>query len=233
MYLDFRTHIKAPTRRPKERPTHLPIRADPDDPASRKLIPVEDHPRILYMPHFNGEPEMFSGRAKEVYRTFDCSWNGYGVPEDLDRITQYNPGLVYDVSLAPEPFILLLGKIAHGMAWGMVGEENFLPYLSGLVRRTEKDMLFYVGEDTLSKFDIQIKSPDHFVLATLLEWGGKWLVVIRMHLWCKYQPHVYVAVAGELTPVGQSLIQLALAREGPMIVRDPEQQSDTPPGPNR
>ena len=58
--LPFRTHNKFPTRRPKERPKQLAIRANPQVPNLAKLVSIEDHPNLLTLPQFK-EPGILVG----------------------------------------------------------------------------------------------------------------------------------------------------------------------------
>jgi hypothetical protein len=59
-FIDYRVHGKLATRRPKERPTVLPVRLTIDGKTHTQHVPVDQHPALLYMPVLP-KPGIFAG----------------------------------------------------------------------------------------------------------------------------------------------------------------------------
>jgi hypothetical protein len=222
-FLHFRTHSNFPTRRPKERPTHLPIRPKNAPPGSKKLVPVADHPHILTMPVLP-EPGILTGQSSETPITL-YKLSHLANPRDLERIAAKHGGTVtVDANFNMTAFELMLAKIAHGFAWAEVGPENFKPALPPLIRGESFGVAYLVGQSARTHHPV-ISTNETGNLHDLSVWllvHGSYLLAIGIRLFASFQAPTYCVIAGEFTPTPECLSRLGLVREDSKIKAAPQ-----------
>lgn len=231
MLLSFRTHAKMRSRRPKERPTHLPLRKHFNVPGENVLVPVEDHPFTLPLPLF-GPPGILEGRPYGL-EIIKYHMTNFGNWTDVQKIAdKYGGSIVQEHKIYLPEFLRLLAKMAHGYAWLMVGPDNFRPMLNGVILGKDNDLTYLVGQlpPIIDFKAARIKGTTHGIITSLRQHGNITLVIVHMHLF-HFNVPPYCAVAGELIASEDWLARHGLFREGAILREDPQWQSDKPPAP--
>lgn len=148
----LRIHFETPTRRPKERPSTLPILATYGDNTKLKLeVPVDDHPLVCALPLLD-PPRILAkptGGEKKVHAVFP------GGLEIRDyKMTKINAQIGANrietsTYVEYENLRLLLAKIAHALSMAVFRPERFYPFLGDIIRRRDAESLkLYVGSTT-------------------------------------------------------------------------------------
>jgi hypothetical protein len=215
-FIDYRVHGKLATRRPKERPTVLPVRLTIDGKIHTQHVPVDQHPALLYMPVLP-KPGIFSGigpSSELRVSTMFCAYDPNDVKTKLERISP-NAKLAQETQFHLQDFIRMLAKIAHCYAVAELGLDSLNALLPPLILGHDLTLSQYLVGGT----DLQIPAPQfgakernaglytlhqlHLGIRPLFLDGkpvGRGLVTATIRLFAIHNTPLYEVVVGELNP---------------------------------
>lgn len=159
--LDARTAGGYPTRRPRKRPTTLPLEVTSEGEQELLRLEPSDHPGFLFLPRFEragilagGEPR--SGLLVNGVETLYFGKAPPAVASELDA-----EGLRYSAQLPAYAFARLIAKIAYSYA---VGARGLLPLSHAtvlpLILRGQNDASQWVGSSDF-RLEVESKGPLH------------------------------------------------------------------------
>lgn len=150
----YRVQAGFPTRRPKERPTELPLNyIYPDKRVESKTVPVSEHPAFLALPKFKRVPTILEGLPP--YDNDITAWTHVPNAAPVKRFTDGTRvgGTVFHALT----FGRMLAKIAHSLAAADPGLDAFRPLLLDLILERSgalTQLIGQVGEDIPAEEDI-------------------------------------------------------------------------------
>jgi hypothetical protein len=130
VYWDFRTHTKAQTRRPKERPTELPfVYSIAGGERQTKTVPIADHPYFTPMPVW-GLPGLLAGKDPTCHFEHHKAHVFYWLPPNIKETLGLADGVLAEI---PFPdfrinhhyFARAIAKIAYCQAVVQLGLHGF------------------------------------------------------------------------------------------------------------
>jgi hypothetical protein len=194
----LRYQIGAPTKRPKERPTTLPVRLLINGHWQIREVPIAEFPLLILMPYLQ-MPDML---VRPEDRKPDAPLNFYSADfssPELRKSVMDRYGATHIssdsgvVNLAK--FVPMLAKIAHAFACAEIGRNNFRPLLLDVIEQKSVNPFDVIGgipeevppDDTLHELGLHpLSGKDHGVL------------VVSIRLFSNLGFPVYYCVAGEL-----------------------------------
>jgi len=202
------------TKRPKERPTHLPVEFLIGEEWIEYQVPVKIAPITLILPHYR-IPGAFDDR--DPAEDFMCK--EYIFRPLIDpRINDFaasigaKSGRTYRAEVEAGKFALLLAKISHGFAMDKLGRNpGFTPVLKDLIRQEPSpySLAYFVGAGP--EIEYHEKRPIHVVQIDSEELvGGGFLVFIRLRLFANLETPTYIIIVGT-----------SLARTGALVTVTP------------
>ena len=151
---DARISYDAPSRRKKQRPTHIKLR-DPETPGRTVTIPYSEYPAalIFYKMHKAG---MLLGAP--VNLDISSAWQ-FSVVHDDEKANGFERkfGIKLTVKFrhVPVSFGRLLAKIGYGQVLWALGLEDFRPFCVPYIIGAKDNVSYIVG----SSFDIPTPEP--------------------------------------------------------------------------
>jgi hypothetical protein len=149
MFKALRVHQGVRTRRPKDRPTHLPVLAGetPHD-APIEQVPVDLAPGVAPFPIL-GPPQLMLGIPPtdriDVQGIIVCASTDDAVVRQAKLVEAGRPGALSYSSIPLSAFLRTLAKIAHGYVVANVGLDGFKPLLVPLILGRTNILGWYVG----------------------------------------------------------------------------------------
>lgn len=149
-FLQLRTRHQLPTRRPKERPHSFPVQIQHlDSPALEKLIRGDQLPsRSWFLPVFD-DPGFLKGSAPGEELSGRDQLHIAMSNADVETLGQLGHGTdtvsMSFGSVKLDVFARLLAKIAHVLAYALLGADGFKPYCRDLILKGTPDYRFLVG----------------------------------------------------------------------------------------
>ena len=133
-----------PTRRPKERPSHVPLKVKYASSTNWEIIQVDRNicPFLVGLPLYS-MPDAITCVVTEGVRSAATSkfWiRGAGFWEDRDAQLQWlcekfdATEVMPEATIDAEPFCLTLAKIAHSYATAQLGLDGFFPFLTDAIK---------------------------------------------------------------------------------------------------
>jgi hypothetical protein len=180
MYLEVRVHLNMRTRRPKNRPTTLPVFYDRPDGEERRDLPISEHPLVLRLPRLSRAP-ILTGKqgSKWVEHLADPFWTFIGYPEGTEEDIRKRIAALGDFktnfSYAPTQFCLMMANIAHAATVAKLGYRSFKPLLNRLIIKKSNEVHDYVGVrpldppkmDRNTKFYVGVTMGVEYIVAYL------------------------------------------------------------------
>ena len=124
MFKALRVHHKIPTRRPKDRPTHLVVLdgTSPHD-ANPRQISVEEAPGVVVFPIFS-QPTVIAGGPPRLlsFLSYSTTENARERISKLRTVEGFSNVLTY-IDFNPSRFGRVLAKIAHAIAVAVFGNQ--------------------------------------------------------------------------------------------------------------
>lgn len=206
LFGDFRMRHKLPTRRPKERPTRIPLQivsqTRPDIPLS---LPVAEFPAPAFMYKCTR-----AGILQGLPPTIDTAalWQIVGIASDAELkafYAKYGKHVAYSFRHVPEQFARMLAKIGHSYAVVTFGLEAFKPLAVETVLGQMKNLSYVVG----GSFDIEPPVPDagHLLSAEIATNGITSLITVGIRLFGSCATPSYHVVAGVAAGVPQAKVR--------------------------
>jgi hypothetical protein len=158
----LRIYMGLPSKRPKDRPTTLPVIAHFDEhPQIRSIeVPIRDHPRMITLQQMD-VPTLLGSPSEEYYRVLHVTIlpaNGptLGTYEEnkakMDAMCKAIAdkhgacGIQIQNHTVIEEHQLMLGKIAHSFAVAELGLDMFYPFLPDMIRqKSTSSIRMFVG----------------------------------------------------------------------------------------
>ena len=198
MFGNMRMKNKMPTRRPKERLTHIPLTFTDEGGSNARtiMLPVGDHPAPTVMYKF--------GEALIVQ----------GVPPGTDKL-QFIPVVIADTAelqalgkkhggnptfqfkAVPHEFARLIAKIAHCYAVTHLGLDAFRPLLTDVILGGSDDYGYAIG-GSLGEVPPTQPEAGHIVSLEFFINANRSFVIVHIRLFASSGTPAYYAVVGEM-----------------------------------
>jgi len=201
----LRVHQKLPTRRPKERPTHLQVREGKHpEGGPLRLIPVSEAPGAVSLPIFE-PPRILSGRPPLPSITITAHYVHATTPDAVARkkslIASGFSGALAHLEYEPVKFARVLAKIAHCGVIAGFGLNSFNSVLVPIILGRDQNVSHYVGNG--GRVPNAILAPSfnslHQIGTDLVAINGTRYIFVQIRLFSNFRPlsPVYTIVAGE------------------------------------
>lgn len=194
----YRRHSKLSSgrHRAKHRPLVISV-INPDGTFSNKTVSLADYPAFILLPKFD-EPGLLTERLSHpLIARFESTLS----IADMKALEEQHGGKIqlrceFDM-LA---FAKMLTKIAHSMAVGELGAENFEPLAPRFILGKDNT----VGGGLIGQSDWfpsnKFRSTLHHIGLHLIPLGERHLVGVGIQLFCRASKTTYTVIAGKLTP---------------------------------
>lgn len=189
---DARTSFNAPTRRKKERKTHVEM-SDPEDGRNR-LIPAGEYPAgfVFYK---MGTCGFLQGLPETA--DISGSWQMVVIDDDARRnafFKKYRRQAVLRFRHVPDAFGRLLAKIAYCQVLTALDPGDFRPLVLPYITGEKKNVSYLVGSKD------GIPEPDNgYRLTTLYsDHADKMILMVEVRLYANTHAPTYQVVVGEV-----------------------------------
>ena len=214
-----RIHLNMQTRRPKDRPTTLPVEFTFPGGEMRVMeVPIDDHPNTLMMPIF-GAPDILRGETPEkdtsTKRFIIRLWGPVEKKDETLRRLASKYGAIDAKTMAVmEGDVLrrLVAKIAHAYAVATLGADSFEPFLPEIILGKSPVPLsrFVGGWD----YPHEEKKVLHQVFIDYRAGRDRGLILARVQLFSSLaMPTNYVVVGRPFSDFSISLPQQVLEQD--------------------
>lgn len=220
---DARTSYNAPSRRKKQRKTHIML-SDPDNPARKVKVPFSGYPAamVFYRMHR-------AGLLEGMPETVDMSkeWQFVAVHDDAkakEFMKRYGMKVPSTFRHVPESFGRLLAKIGYCHMLTLLDPGEFRPICLPYILGEKRNASYIVG----GSFDIAPPQPHNgYVLNTLgfIEMG-RLMLLAEIRLFSNLHTPTYHVVVGDVR--GIEKIEALLKRLGPINVTGPRNMPASP-----
>jgi HNH endonuclease len=208
VFQDIRIEYGFPTRRPKERPTHLPLResfSPSPETAPIRLVPTKDYPGALIL--ITPEPAgILLGHPPEKKVTggniFVRQITGR---ERVDRLSRRGISAKIYREFQPDLILRLIAKIALGFAVAGYGLSGFDATVRDAILRRDTNAHYWVGGTTQDMDQFPPPSTPmvlHRVVSYMREIEGVPYLLIQLQLFAFLNTPIYTVVVGKLTETG-------------------------------
>jgi hypothetical protein len=207
IFQDVRVQHGLPTRRPKERPTHFPVRQSFDPTpkeAQFRLVPTKDAPGVLAL--FNHEPAgILLGRTPNVVGRMQPFIREITDRDRIERLKDLNIAAKVYREIQPDLILRMIAKIALGFAAAAYGLKAFEPTLQNVILRRDTNPYYWVGGTTpeMNEFP-RARGPDtlHRVSGYMRQIESVPYLLFQLQLFSYLDAPTYTAVVGKLTQDG-------------------------------
>jgi hypothetical protein len=186
-----------PTKRPKDRPSTLPVEFKIDGRWQAREVPVAECPLTLVIPRLP-PPSILTGVDPRTIKDLTFYWSVISTEEEMLKLCQEHKA----TGIKPvhgkaryDMIIRLLAKIAHGYVTAELGYGNFKPLLLDVIEGTSDNPLELVGGLMAALPPTEF---DHELAWWRLERQGRTLLVVRVRLFGIFGFPLYYCVVGEL-----------------------------------
>jgi hypothetical protein len=196
MFGALRYQLNLPSKRPKDRPTTLPVRLLINGEWRTQQVPIADYPLVLFapilpLPRILDGPDRPQGGGPLRHFHKDMSSG----EKRLELLQRYGATHIASQSQSRiDKFGRMLAKIAHSYAVASYGLGNFRPLLINTIRGTEHDPTQLVGGSTYKPRPV---NKLHVLKIGWNRHAGKDLLIVRLNLFANLGLPVYFCVAGE------------------------------------
>jgi hypothetical protein len=213
MWGDARTSYNAPTRRKKERKTHI-ILSDPNDPSKRVKVPYSEYPAAMVF-YKMGRAGLLEGLPNTV--DVSSAWQFVGI-HDQDKAKgfqeKWGVPLTSRFRHVPESFARLLAKIGYCNLLCALEPGDFRPICVPYILGKKPNPSYVVG----GTFEIAEPIPGlGYVLTTagFIE-SDRLMLITEIRLFADNSTPIYHAVVGDVR--GQDRIDAVLQKIGPLEI---------------
>jgi hypothetical protein len=191
-FFPARVHLGFPTRHNDPRPDAFPMRFTDD--GSEVVLPLADHPCVLYLPKFVNEPAILTG-TEPTGKIEAGMWLYVFQPDLHRRASQFGARPVEPrTAILFGDFLRLLAKIGHAYATAELGIGSFKPLAVGVIEgeTAKPDLLIGGMRDTL-----QPKSDFHDLWLAKHQSRNGTFWIANVQLFASLQGPIYRVVVGE------------------------------------
>lgn len=196
MFREARSHLNIPAkpRRPKERPTELPIGFAQKGSEKKTLwrnIPIENHPFAVLLPTF-AVAGILEGKALTGNATIQGA-QIYTEPGFWGKMRHLGANSAYTFFPVGE-FFQLLAKIGHSYATAEIGFGRFSPLLIDLIVGDDNNLGHHIGTEKL----VAGKTNELHTLSltSAQSPNGEELIVVNVRLFARLNTPTYHVVVG-------------------------------------
>jgi len=217
VFQDVRIIHGFPTRRPKERPSHLPLR-DSFSPSPKlapiRLVPAKEHPGMLIL--VNPEPAgILLRRQPDEGAKWDPWVRQITGRERVDPLLKKGISAKIYREIQPDLLLRLFAKIALGVTFASFGGVSLFAFnnmLSGIVLRRDTNPFYLVG-GTTAEMD-EFPTPPNKIIAHRAVVYNKTVnnisyLAIQLQLFAYLGTPIYTVIAGPLTEIGMKKLSMA------------------------
>ena len=209
LFGNFRMRHNLPTRRPKERPSHIEVsRLDDNSADGRFSVPTNEFPAPAFM-YKCTKAGILEGFMPDV--DLSSSWKIVGIVSDDDLKSfakKHGENTIYSFRYVPQQFAQTIAKIGHAYAISHFGVGTFRPLAVDLILGKSKNLSYVVG----GSFEIMPAVPDagHLLELEVRTNFRKALVVAGVRLFASASTPHYHVVVGQVDDekATQSLIKM-------------------------
>lgn len=205
MFRALRVHHQVPTRRPKERPTHLPvIGGKTPHNAPQRQVAVNVAPGVVVFPLLR-PAGIFLGKTPSAMIDIP-GYHWYSTTNDaVERqrkltASGFSGALAY-VEFEPMKFARVLAKIAHACVVSRLGTNSVKPFLPKIILGKDLQVSHYVGTGAPVPSALLPPSQNslHQIGTDTIIIDGKRLIYAQIRLFSHLRPltPTYTIVVGE------------------------------------
>lgn len=204
IYWPSRTHMKLPTRRPRERPKTFEVSVEKDGVEVVKDLPIADHPGLHMAFDFDPPHALYGLPPLGMVRTGRLSLRP--IAEDNERrlarlggrVTMRAGRVGYD---APT-FARMLAKTGHAYATAELGVGAFHPLLLDAILRNDLSQLAWLvgGKPSVVPGEGRHRITVDIRRVEVGRYSWKSYVVVDLSLFTDLEMPTYTIVAGEVRP---------------------------------
>jgi hypothetical protein len=213
---DARNSYNAPSRRKKQRRTHI-VLTDPENPGRKVKVPYSEYPAAMVFYRM-----LKAGLLEGMPDTVDLSkaWQFVAVHDDAkakEFIKRHGMKLPSKFRHVPESFARLLAKIGYCHMLTLLDPGDFRPICLPYILGEKRNASYIVG----GAFDVAPPDPNNgYVLNTLgfIEMG-RMMLLAEIRLFSNLQTPTYHVVVGDVQ--GAEKIEALLKRLAPINVTGP------------
>lgn len=192
---DARISYDAPSRRKKDRKSHILLK-DPEDPEARLKVPYSEYPAPMIF-YTMGK----AGALQGLPNSPDISsfWKLVSIvdEEKLRAFERKYPGkLTAQFRHVPDSFGRLLAKIGYGQALCLLDPSDFRPICLPYILGTEKNVSYVVGAAT--KNEPPMKSIGYSLTSAAFGNAQRLIVVSEVRLMAHNDAPTYHVVVGDV-----------------------------------
>jgi hypothetical protein len=204
MFKALRVHQEIRTRRPKKRPTHLPILVGKTPHgAPCEDVAVERAPGFAPFPIL-GPPQILTSEYSfdrvDYQGSVICVTTDDATRRQQQLMAEGRPGALAYAQIPLGPFLRTLAKIAHCYVVSQVGLERFRPVLQNVILGKDHPSYYVGGVGSLPRFvpDPQ-ENADHQIYPMTLTIRGVDYIAAHIRLFAHLRPitPIYMVVIGE------------------------------------
>lgn len=203
-----RIHLNIQTRRPKERPDSLPLYdgISLDNGLGEKyLVPIQDHPGILFLPYFAppgilfGRPASSEGQILGTYI--------FEINNSSRKNTNVGRNKVVYEQFQPSLFMRMLAKIAHSFITALEGDKYCEYLLKDTILGKNDISPYYIGGEYPGIPGMEIIPLNPIEKGTLHQIGSELRIIgsesyivtqIRLFAHLNPRPPAYTVIVGKL-----------------------------------
>ncbi len=197
-FIQVRTSLKLPTRRPQERPKSFDYTVSKNGKEQVVNIPASEITTIFTMPIFNQPGCMTNNQQVNGFAVRGMSL--HGSTSSLEKLkAKYDMDSINYTSTLDNSFLRLLAKIAYGMVvlkYGLdaIQEAFVLPSILG----TKDDVSVWVGCKNPDKSPALLRRVKGIFHGVQLEINDKKVIAANIRLFESFQTPEYLVVVGRL-----------------------------------
>lgn len=197
---DARTSFNQPTRRKRQRKSHIEM-PDPADQSRKRLVPAGEYPAgfVFYK---MGTCGFLQGLPET--RDLSASWQLVMVDDDARRnafIEKHGIPPVVSFRHVPDAFGRLLAKIAYCQVLTALDPGDFRPLVLPYITGEKKNLSYIVGSK-----DGEPEPGDGYRLTTLYgAYGDKLILMVEVRLYANTHAPTYQVIVGDVS--GNSDVQ--------------------------
>jgi hypothetical protein len=213
---DARNSYNAPSRRKKQRQTHI-LLVDPDNPARRIKVPYSEYPAamVFYKMQRAG---LLEGMPDAV--DMSAAWQLVAIHDDIKAkvfMERYGIKVPSRFRHVPDSFARLLAKIGYCHMLTILEPTDFRPVCLPYILGEKRNPSYIVG----GTFDVAPPDPQNgYVLNTLgfIE-TGRMMLLAEIRLFSNLHTPIYHVVVGDVRGAGS--VEALLKKLGPIEVAGP------------
>ena len=198
LFLPARTKLKFPTRRKKDRPTHLPLDIHAPSGFETQQVLLENYPAMIMTMMFDTPAILWGLPPKDDIITGRVCISKL---PDFDENIRRHPQSTVTWKLGVDAVVLgrMLAKIAHAYTVAEIGLDKFKPFLNDVILdRSPHYISQFVGGEI---GDIPPPSQNIYEISLqeTVRYDGYKLIVVKIRLFAKWEGMpVYLIVSGQM-----------------------------------